>query len=112
RLRDGSALRTFPRFSADGKRIVYMHQKEGNHNALWVMDRDGRNAVRIVEYRTTWHPMACWSPDGRRLAVVDHGYDARGVPERFHLDVMNASGSGRRTLPLPEALHMSPPDWR
>jgi Tol biopolymer transport system component len=110
RLSDGSTMFTFPRFSKDGRRIVCMHQKDGNHNALWVMERDGRNRTQIVEYRTNWHPIACWSPDGKRLAVVDHAYTAEGAPTDYRLDVMNVDGSNRRTLL--KGLWMSQPDWR
>ena len=56
RLDDGTTLFTRARFSPDGNRIVYMHQKEGNHNALWVMDRDGGNRVQEFQWRFSFPP--------------------------------------------------------
>jgi hypothetical protein len=113
-LGDGAGVYSFPRFSPDGKRIVYLHQKDGAKNSLWVMDRDGQHAVKLVDYSDIWHPEACWSPDGKRLAVVDYelGAGRRLSDARYRLDVMNADGTDRRTLLRPNALWMSAPDWR
>lgn len=111
RLGDDSGVMSLARYSPDGKRIVYMHQ-DGLRNALWVMDADGRNGTKIVDYSPDWHPWACWSPDGKRLAVVDCKPSRDGPPTDFHLDVMDADGRNRRNLKLPRALWMSAPDWR
>jgi Tol biopolymer transport system component len=83
----------------------------GNKNSLWTMDADGQNRHKIVDYGANWHPWACWSPDGKRLAVIDNEYDEGRHPANYHLDVMDADGGHRRTL-VSKALWMSMPDWR
>jgi Tol biopolymer transport system component len=100
------------RLSPDGRRVACLHQKQGNQYGVWVLDRDGKGARQIVNYSTSWRPTPCWSPDGSRLALVDHDFTPDGRPTRFHLDVIDADGGNRRTLPIPPVLRMSAPDWR
>jgi tricorn protease len=54
---------TGPRFSPDGRRIAF--QRSGDPGALWVMDADGRNPIRLVQGNIGGFS---WSPDGRFIA--------------------------------------------
>jgi Tol biopolymer transport system component len=71
---DGTGLRKLtssgknyrPRWSPDGKRMVYVHQV-GAQRDLWVMNADGSNKVQVTHLGTV-EGGASWSPDGTWLA--------------------------------------------
>lgn len=109
-----SGVYSFSRFSPDGKRIVYFHQKTDQgtaKNSLWIMDSDGHNSLNVLPYRADSHPFACWSPDGKRLAVVDCDPTRPIEDQSYRLEVMDADGRNQRVLPLGRVLWLSPPDW-
>jgi len=60
-----------PRFSPDGKQIVYVqdHLAKGLGEDVFIMDSDGKNPRRLTESGLPkLSPQ--WSPDGRRIAFV------------------------------------------
>ena len=66
-------------------------------------------------------PDACWSPDGKRLAIVLHdwpvGPDGRQTlsdssDADYRVEVIDADGQNRRRLPLPKADFIGSLDWR
>lgn len=118
RLTEGPGLNVYPRFSPDGRQIVYAHQRRGE-DSLHVVRLDGMKRRRVTTDPDA-QPCACWSPDGTRLAVRMHnwerGPDGRGTmrPEAadWRLVIMDADGGNQRRLPLPKATFMGAPDWR
>src|SRR5262249_6140240 len=121
-------LNCYARISPDGKRLVYLHQIKGV-NSLHVMDIDGANDREILTDSKGVGPEgACWSPDGKRLAVLiitrpqPAGVtDWLGNPKstKFHLELMDADGTNRQPLQLrgPNDTLTVPswfgrPDWR
>ncbi len=69
-----------PVWSPDGKRIAFIHLKEGPDrrnmrdpaNEVFVMDADGKNSKRIATFRFLLPYQGnafSWSPDGAKLAV-------------------------------------------
>lgn len=57
-----------PRFSPDGRRMAYIIADPGRVD---VADADGRNARPVYDTQSREFAMlACWSPDGRTIAVV------------------------------------------
>ena len=66
---DDSAAEGCPRWSPDGRRIIF-HSDAGDLNRLWVADADGtglRLAARAIGGLT--NPV--WAPDGRAIAAWD-----------------------------------------
>ena len=74
---DGSGIRRLtrhraqdvrPRFSPDGRRVVFVSNRDGNRE-INVMDADGSNEKRVTE-----HPerddYPAWHPDGKRIVNV------------------------------------------
>jgi Tol biopolymer transport system component len=115
-----------PRFSPDGRRIVY-------HRDYWmsgryvfevrVMDVDGANDHVVVQNEGMNNLQeAVWSPDGRRLAVIwytellDNGTRVRklGEESKHRVEIMDADGKNRREVKLANAVprYMCELDWR
>ena len=68
RLTDHDGLDWFPSWSPDGRRLVFVSERDGN-NEIYVMDVDGQNQTRLTDHDgLDWFPS--WSPDGSRLAFV------------------------------------------
>ncbi len=68
RLTDGMALDTNPRFSPDGKSIVFTSDRSGNDN-VWIMDLSTKETTQITKDEKGEVQSADWSPDGNYIAV-------------------------------------------
>jgi formylglycine-generating enzyme required for sulfatase activity/Tol biopolymer transport system component len=74
-----------PRFSPDGKRILYTNLR-GGFPEIWLMNRDGSNAKFVTK-----GSQGSWSPDGKAIIFIrdnqtyvrdmDSGKDKRVTPE-------------------------------
>jgi Tol biopolymer transport system component len=84
----GEALRPAlaPAWAPDGTRIAFVSERDG-YPAIYVMDADGTNAVRVKRIEFSNHGLA-WSPDGARIAYISSG----------DLFVMNSDGSQARKI--------------
>lgn len=98
-----------PRFSPDGLRVVYASPTPDGES-LWIVDIDeGDRHQVLAESPVTI--VACWSPDGSRLALklCDCVRNDRGlltVPRDLALsnprvEIIDADGTRRRPLDLP-----------
>ena len=94
-------------WSPDGRRIAFVSNRDGNFE-LYVMNADGSGQRRLTRNTTTdLNPV--WSPDGRTIAFVSTTYaDPKGSLRRPQVHVMNADGSGRRTLARGDSPSWSP----
>lgn len=58
----------FPRWSPDGKKIVFASDRSGNYE-IWLMDAEGLEQKRLTDHPAyDSHPT--WSPDGRQIAFT------------------------------------------
>jgi RNA polymerase sigma factor (sigma-70 family) len=120
-------LNCYARFSPNGRRLVYLHQK--GINSLHVLDLDEMSDHEILtETKGVAPEGACWSPDGKRLAVLivvrpqppgATDWFGNVKPTTFHLELMDADGANRQPLKLlgpndtPSVpLWIGRPDWR
>jgi Tol biopolymer transport system component len=63
----GQAFDVQPRFSPDGKRIVFISDRDGSDN-VYTMRADGTD-LHQVSFGRDMHTSPTWSPDGKSIAV-------------------------------------------
>ena len=69
RITDGMALDTNPRYSPDGKSLVFTSDRSGNDN-VWTMDIETKETKQITKDKKGAIQSADWSPDGNYIAVA------------------------------------------
>jgi Tol biopolymer transport system component/DNA-binding winged helix-turn-helix (wHTH) protein len=74
-----------PDVSPDGRQIVFVSNREGGKDEIYVMDTDGSNPHNITHHPDNDSP--AWSPDGRRIAFQSKRDGAMAIY------TMNADGS-------------------
>ena len=70
-LRSGHAFEVQPRFSPDGKKILFTSDAGGGDN-IWMMNRNGSNATQITKESFRLLNNATWSPDGEYIIARKH----------------------------------------
>jgi Tol biopolymer transport system component len=106
----------YARFSPDGRHVVYSDNARGDQSGIWIVDVDGKNAHRVLPAVRDTTDSACWSPDGKRIAVtvaplnpkVDQGPDPRPV----QVVVVDLDSKGQSKIILPDLGRTDMPDWR
>jgi Tol biopolymer transport system component len=82
RLASGPAFDQQPRYSPDGRHIVFVSDRSGSDN-LWIADRDGRHSrqlSRLHGHANGAVASPAWSPDGRTIVASQHiGAARRGA---------------------------------
>ncbi|HEY3458725.1 MAG TPA: winged helix-turn-helix domain-containing protein [Bryobacteraceae bacterium] len=56
-----------PKYSPDGKQIVFESNRSGDEN-IWVANEDGSNPRQVTFFRNAWAGTPRWSPDGQKIA--------------------------------------------
>lgn len=109
---DGSGARNLSRhpgrgydgmsLSPDGRRIVFVSDRETSGCDIWVMDTDGANLSRLTgntpgERCNNWPR---WSPDGTRIAFVSNREmrQSGSTIGLYDVYVMNADGSNPQNV--------------
>ena len=80
----GISFDTHPRYSPDGKKILFTSDRSGSEN-LWYLDMEKQDTVQLTKDRDQNFPSAAWTPDGDYIV-------ARAV---FHRAGRRRFGSGR-----------------
>jgi eukaryotic-like serine/threonine-protein kinase len=81
----------YPSWSPDGKRIVFMSNRDRQLN-LWTVSADGGSPARLTKSADIDYQPA-WSPDGNWIA-----YGSGGFTTNFELCVVAAAGGAPRKL--------------
>lgn len=86
KLTNNRAKDLHPEVSADGKKIVFMSNRDGNFE-IYVMDIDGSNQKRLTNNDIDdWNPS--WSPDGSKII-----FQSSDENRKKHIYIMNNDGS-------------------
>lgn len=97
-----------PRFSPDGRAIVYVSSQADGKGDIWVMAWDGSGQQRVTERNETYDYFPSWSPDGRQVVFCSNlksGYADQGEWALFIVDVATKKiqplfdSSGRDVFP-------------
>ena len=93
-IRTGIAWEVQPRFSPDGKRLLFTSDAGGGDN-IWVMDRDGENARQITKEDFRLLNNASWAPDGDYIVARKHFTSGRslGAGEMWMYHIAGGSGT-------------------
>ncbi len=86
----------FPRFSPDGKTIVFQGNYEGNRD-LYTIPIDGGVAARLTHHPAVEFPTD-WTPDGRVLFFMN---GLAGLSRQTQLFTVSAEGGAPEQLPVP-----------
>ncbi len=99
-LTSGIAFDAQPRFSPNGKEIVYTSDKNGGEN-LWIMDLATQEARALGKGKDDKYQSPEWTPDGDYIVASKTGIRGRVVQLwMFHTD----GGAGGQLIKEPEGL--------
>ncbi|MEP6691861.1 MAG: amidohydrolase family protein [Gemmatimonadaceae bacterium] len=97
RLTSGMAFDAQPRFSPDGKKIVFVSDRSGGNN-LWTIALDSRDTVQVTKGNNSEFLSPAWTPDGKYVVASKSG--GLGGPAKlwmYHID----GGTGAQLIKEP-----------
>ena len=104
----GLAFDTHPRYSPDGKKILFTSDRSGSEN-LWYIDLEKKDTVQLTKDRDQNFPSAAWTPDGNYIIAAKGRLDVK-------LWIMHKdAGSGGQLIETPGLKTIDPvvsPDGR
>ena len=109
-ITSGLSFDSQPRFSPDGRQIVYVSDRTGANN-IWIANADGSGARALTNDENTGFVSPAWTPDGRFILV------SRKKPEFYdsahELWMYDINGGAGVQVTKSKASDDSPPDtWR
>lgn len=92
-LRGGHAFEVQPKYSPDGKKILFTSDAGGGDN-IWVMNRDGSGAVQVTKENFRLLNNGSWSPDGQYIVARKHFTSTRsgGAGEMWMYHISGGNG--------------------
>jgi Tol biopolymer transport system component len=116
-LTRSQGLNLRPRFSPDGRRILFVSLRSGT-SQVHVMDADGENVKQLTTFpaeggRCSGAIYGCtWSPDGKRIAYSWTEFPHENVARLKPPAIWIAKANGSNAVPLAVGERASTPDWR
>lgn len=86
-----------PRFSPDGKKIVYVSSEADGKGDIWMMNPGGSEKTRLTERDEVYDYFPSWSPDGKHIVFCS---DRLGRLDRGHWALYLVKVATRRVFPL------------
>jgi Tol biopolymer transport system component len=100
-------MHTNARFSPDGKTVLYTRLAAKEGTGIWINSLDGQSPRAVVNGETRLQYVACWAPDGGRIA-----YSLLATKNnRTTVEVIDVNTLDHRSLDVPEG-HFNGCDWR
>jgi len=102
---------TDPRFSPDGKRLLFVSDRGGS-SQLWIMPTDGGEPRELTSFGPgVSNPE--WSPDGRHVAVTADLYLECGIDEACNQEIADGREKGKLKVHVAdELLYRHWTSWR
>ncbi len=92
-ITSGLAYDAQPRFSPDGKRIVFVSDRSGGDN-LWIMSLDRADTVQLTKGNDNSYVSPAWTPDGKYVVASKSG----GLGGAAKLWIYNVEGGSGLAL--------------
>lgn len=102
RITSGMAYDVHPRYSPDGKSLVFISDKSGSEN-IWTLDLTSKEEKQVSEEKKHNFFSAEWTPDGQYLVGVKGRRNIK--PHIYHKD----GGSGSQLVDKPEEIKLIDP---
>jgi Tol biopolymer transport system component len=96
-LTKGIAFDTHPRYSPDGKKILFTSDRSGSEN-LWWIDPEKKDTMQVTKDHDQNFPSAAWTPDGNYIV-----YSKGKLNVQLYL-VHKNGGAGTQLISEPAAL--------
>src|SRR4249919_1257085 len=65
----GLAYDVHPRYSPDGKKILFISDRSGADN-VWYLDLEKKDTIQVTKDENQYFPSACWTPDGEYIVYA------------------------------------------
>ena len=105
RITSGMGYDAQPRFSPDGKKIVFVSDRSGGEN-LWTMNADGKDTTALTSGNNNQYISPVYSPDGKYVVASRSG-GTFGTAKLWQFHVDGGRGIPLTTTPaLPPQLKM------
>ncbi len=99
RLTHGMAYDVQPRFSPDGKKVVFVSDRSGGEN-LWIMNADGKDTTALTTGNGNQFISPAWSPDGKYVVASRSG-GTFGSAKLYMYHVDGGKGVALSATPAP-----------
>lgn len=97
----GLSFDTHPRYSPDGKKILFTSDRSGSEN-IWIIDLDKKDTFQLTKDRDQNFPSAAWSADGNYVIAAKGRLDVKLW--MFHKD----GGGGVKLIETPSLKTIDP----
>src|SRR5437773_2149517 len=100
RITSGPAFDSQPRYSPDGRHIVFLSDRSGGEN-IWVCDADGTHAKALTKGGNQLYASPVWTPDGNYIVASRTSGVLGSTYELWLYHKDGGSGTGMVKLPPP-----------
>ncbi|GAC1683582.1 MAG: amidohydrolase family protein [Gemmatimonadaceae bacterium] len=107
RLTEGMSFNGQPRYSPDGKSIVFVSDRSGSEN-LWLADADGKHPRALTTGDKAQYISPAWTPDGSAVVVSKNATGVTGSTYDLVL-VHRDGGTGVRLTGIEAPVGAAPP---
>lgn len=99
-ITDGMQFDSQPRFSPDGKKVIFISDESGGEN-VWTYDFDSKKKVQVTKGNSNNYQSPEWTPDGKYMIASKQASSLHKI-WLYHVD----GGSGTALVSEPNNLRM------